>query len=235
MSEIRAVLFDLHDTLVGVSGDDLVARRRAAYDVLAESPGAPDFAAFCAAEDTARSDLYPPRNPELLDYGVSHRFRIVARRLLGHDLPAEALARMVRDYIDVWIDFLVPLPGTAEAIDQLAQRYRLALVSDFGDAPGIHRILDRFGLAGRFDPVVISVDVGRAKPHPLMFARTLTALELSPSEVVHVGDNLVCDVEGARRSGIRPILMDYSGRNRDYPGERIADLRELVCLLEDGR
>ena len=63
-----------------------------------------------------------------------------------------------------------------------------------------------------------------------MFARALDGLGMPPSEVVHVGDNLVCDVEGAARAGIRPILMDYAGRHPDFPGERIADLRELEVL-----
>lgn len=234
MQPVRAVLYDLHDTLVAVPGDNLVARRRAAHEVLRAETGASDFAAFCVADDEARASLYTTGNPEMLDYGVTHRFRIAARRLLGRDLAPDALARMVEAYIDAWIELLAPLPGTIEALDRLGRRYRLGLVTDFGDAPGIYRILDRFGLAGRFDPVVISVEVGRVKPHPSMFSRALEGLAMPPTDVVHVGDNHVCDVEGAVRAGIRPILMDYAGRYLDYPGERIADLRELEALLERG-
>ena len=234
MQPVRAVLFDLHDTLVAVPGDNLAARRRAAHDVLVAETGAADFAAFCAADDEARASLYTTGNPAMLDYGVAHRFRVATRRLLGRDLSPEALARMVEAYIDVWIALLAPLPGTVDALDRLGKRYRLGLVTDFGDAPGIYRILDRFGLAGRFDPVVISAEVGRVKPHPAMFARALKGLAMLPTDVVHVGDNLVCDVEGAARAGIRPILMDYAARHLDYPGERIGDLRELEGLLERG-
>ena len=197
LKPVRAILFDLHDTLVGVPVDDLVARRRAAHEVLRSATGASDFAAFCAADDEARAALYPDGNPEMLDYGVTNRFRIATLQLTGRDLPSGDLARMVDAYIDAWIELLVPLPGTTEALDTLGRRYRLGLVTDFGDAPGVYRILNRFGLAGRFDPVVVSAEVGRVKPHPSMFARALEGLELSPSEIVHVGDNLVCDVEGA--------------------------------------
>jgi putative hydrolase of the HAD superfamily len=232
VSEIRAVLFDLHDTLVGVPGDNLVARRRAAHAVLAEAADAPDFAAFCAADDETRASLYTPGNPEMLDLGVTHRFRVAARALLAREMPPDALKRMVDSYIDVWIESLVPLAGTVEALDRLATRYRLGLVSDFGDVPGIYRILDRFDLAGRFDPIVISAEVGRAKPHPSMFARALESLGIPSTQVAHVGDNLVCDVEGARRAGVRPILMDYAGLHPEFEGERIADLRELEGLLE---
>ena len=232
LQPVRAVLFDLHDTLVGVPADDLVARRRAAHEVLRSVTGASDFAAFCAADDEARSSLYPDGNPEMLDYSVAHRFGIATRQLTGREVSSDVLARMVDAYIGVWIELLVPLPGTTEALDTLGRRYRLGLVTDFGDAPGVYRILERFGLAGRFDPVVISVEVGRAKPHPSMFARALEGLGLSPSEIVHVGDNLVCDVEGASRAGIRPILMDYAGRYPDFRGERIADLRGLEVLLD---
>jgi FMN phosphatase YigB (HAD superfamily) len=41
------------------------------------------------------------------------------------------------------------------------------------------------------------------KPHPEIFHRALRALALQPDRVLHVGDRMDCDVQGARAAGLR--------------------------------
>ena len=228
----RAVLFDLHGTLVYPSADNLADRRRAAYRVLAEWPGAPSLEAFEARDEETREKLRLSGAAELRDYGVTHRLTLVVRSLLGDTPSQDLIDRMVEAYVDAWIDILRPLPGTHEALDRLQERYRMALVTDFGHTPGIWRILDRFGLRGYFQPVVVSAEVGHTKPHPAMFGAALRGLGVAPDDAVFVGDNPVCDIEGAKRAGILPILIDVDGRHSSCGDHRIVDLRELPPLLE---
>lgn len=228
----KAILFDLHGTLVWPRADNLAERRRAAYRVFREWPGAPSLAAFEARDDEVRAALREAGAADLRDYGVTHRVRLVAEGLLGVVPPPDFVARVVRAYVDAWIDGLTLPSGTIEALEALRPRYRMGLVTDFGDAPGIWRILERFGLASYFDTVVISATVGHTKPHPAMYRLALEALSVEPAAAVFVGDNLVCDVAGPREAGIRPILIDLDGQHPDYEGERIADLRDLQALLD---
>jgi putative hydrolase of the HAD superfamily len=228
----RAIMFDLHGTLVHPDGDNLPERRRAAHQVLRELPDAPEYAAFEASDTEVREVLRQAGEADLRDYGVTHRFRLVTSALLGRDAPEALVARMVEAYVDAWVDSLSMPPETIDVLDALRPRYRLALVTDFGDAPGIWRILARFSLAEYFQPVVISADVGHIKPHPAMFRAALDGLGIAPDEAVFVGDNLVRDVAGARQAGIRPILIDVTGQYPEHPGDRITDLRELPALLE---
>ncbi len=72
---------------------------------------------------------------------------------------------------------------------------------------------------------------GRRKPCATIFAAAL-ALGGTPAEAaVMVGDNLDDDIEGARRSGLRAVLVDRAGRYPDHVGERIRGLAELPPLL----
>ena len=66
--------------------------------------------------------------------------------------------------------------------------------------------------------VIDSAIVGSAKPNPGIFREALRRAEAKPTSVVHVGDMLSADIDGARRAGINPIHLDpgRACRTRDH-------------------
>ena len=89
------------------------------------------------------------------------------------------------------------------------------------------------GLAAYLDFAVTSVEVGAEKPHPPIFLAALEKAGAAPQEAVHVGDQLTSDVEGARRVGINPVLLDRDGNHKDVQDcpriESLAELPEVVA------
>ncbi len=77
-----------------------------------------------------------------------------------------------------------------------------------------HRCLDsfqsHFGLEGLIAGALSSAEHGYLKPHPRIFEAALDLLGVTAAESVMVGDSLPHDVEGARRVGMRGILMQRS-------------------------
>jgi putative hydrolase of the HAD superfamily len=67
--------------------------------------------------------------------------------------------------------------------------------------------------------------VGAAKPEPLIFQTALAAAGCAAAAAVHVGDSVAYDVEGARRAGIRPLLLARGG------GGDASSLEQVVSLL----
>jgi HAD superfamily hydrolase (TIGR01549 family) len=63
----------------------------------------------------------------------------------------------------------------------------------------------------RFVSIVVSAEHGVAKPDAAVFRIALDELGVAPAEAIHIGDNPVKDVQGARRAGIRAILLDRAG------------------------
>ena len=59
--------------------------------------------------------------------------------------------------------------------------------------------------------IISSESVRAFKPHPEIFEKALEVSGCKPSEVLHVGDSYVSDVEGARAAGIDAILVDREG------------------------
>lgn len=111
-------------------------------------------------------------------------------------------------------------PGVLPTLDALAAGgVPVGLVSNvvFETPEGIRSILRRLGLASRLSAVVLSAEIGYAKPRPEPFRACLRALGAKAEAAVHIGDR-PNDVEGALRAGLRPIL--YTGLRRSSPWAR---------------
>jgi HAD superfamily hydrolase (TIGR01662 family) len=89
-----------------------------------------------------------------------------------------------------------------------------------------------FELRGLFSVAVSSLEHGYMKPHPSIFEAALRGAEVTPSESVMVGDSLTHDVDGARRLGMRGVLVSRTGPVTAPPDVPvIQSLRELPALL----
>jgi putative hydrolase of the HAD superfamily len=101
-----------------------------------------------------------------------------------------------------------------------------------------HRCLasfqSHFALEGLFAVTLSSLDHGYMKPHPSIFESALRAVDVEPGEAVMVGDSFSHDIEGARRLGMRGVLVT---RSSDAPAACppdvavIQSLRQLPALL----
>jgi putative hydrolase of the HAD superfamily len=88
---------------------------------------------------------------------------------------------------------------------------RLAVVSNW--SPELDALLDGLGLAAHFDVVVSSGSAEVEKPAHGIFTLALARLDIPAEAALHVGDDRVKDLEGARAAGLRAALLDRSGRD----------------------
>lgn len=241
MGRIKAVLFDLHGTLVQKGGRESLMR-----------------ALHCAAE-FLRERGYPQTFD---DYFQAWTKKIKEVQFDGElrepsfeewyfgILDALGIRGVDRSFIEGLNHYFMRgfegtttlFPATHTVLSDLKGRgYALALVSN-SMAENTAADLERTGLVGRFDLLVISSEVGRRKPHPLMFQRALEGLGISASEGVFVGDDAVEDIWGAKRVGLRAILVSHVGyrdaldrdedkRREGKPDAMIGDLRRLPALV----
>ena len=101
-----------------------------------------------------------------------------------------------------------PAPGAQEALAALGERgLVLAVVSNTMRTPGavLRQLLAAADLLTPFAHLTFSDEVGVRKPGAEIFELTLGKLGVSPGEAVHVGDDAVLDVLGARNAGLRVV------------------------------
>src|SRR6266581_7193478 len=102
-------------------------------------------------------------------------------------------------------------PHIRETLERLrAAGYRIGLVSNTGRTWGrfLRPIQDDMGIGRYFDVPVFSDEVGVRKPNPRIFQVALDALGVRPEETVHIGDDVVADVDGAKRLGMRAVWFN---------------------------
>ena len=177
---------------------------------------------------------------EATEEGSFQRFmaldRLVFRRL-GHDDLPESFFRAIDEAFHrraAWHVF----PEVIPALDAMRDAgFRLGIVSNWGwTAPELLHLLE---LAGHFEVLSISARVGYQKPHPAIFLHALELLGADPRDAIHVGDDPVADVAGARRAGIEPVLIVREHRREAIPDPEaradgapvISDLDGLLDLL----
>ena len=98
-----------------------------------------------------------------------------------------------------------------------------------------HRCLasfqQHFELHGLIAAALSSSEHGYLKPHPSIFESALELLGVSAAESVMVGDSLAHDIEGARRVGMRGILVQ---RSPDRSGTTPPDVPVISTCRADG-
>jgi putative hydrolase of the HAD superfamily len=82
---------------------------------------------------------------------------------------------------------------------------------------------------------VFSDECGVRKPDPAIFDIALERLGMDRKEVVHVGDDPILDVEGARAAGLRVVQLapGQGWASRYTPDAVIERLRDLPGVLAD--
>ena len=89
--------------------------------------------------------------------------------------------------------------------------------------------LSASGLSDSFEAVVVSADLGVAKPDASVFEHALSQLGVRPDDAVMVGDSIAKDVDGALAAGLRAVWVNRSGH--PVPPDR-PDLVEISTLSD---
>jgi putative hydrolase of the HAD superfamily len=244
MPALRAVAFDYGDTL----GDLRVAeqklletyveiRRMLEEHARGDIPEAPDLIQKVTLWVMGQVNASYARH-ELEELDVLALFE-QALSALGVEMPREMVQQVHElEYRAVVSSRTVP-PENLQALADLKSRgLKLGLVSNAHFLPALLlEDFERFGLVQYMDAIVISSQLGLRKPHPAIFERLLTELQVSADEAMFVGDKVREDIEGPKSLGMRAVLT-HQFRQEDFDGAQskpdfvIGSLSELVPYVE---
>lgn len=98
-------------------------------------------------------------------------------------------------------------------LEQLYGKYPMMLVSNFYG--NIDEVVRDYGIRHYFKGIIESAVVGVRKPNPTLFRLGVDALELSPGEVLVVGDSLNKDILPAEQLGCQVLWIKGKGWTDD--------------------
>ncbi len=137
----------------------------------------------------------------------------------------ESEARLFAEPSPFWVVY----PDVFETLRRLKERrIRLAIISNWDDT--LHSVLDLVGLSPYIEFTLASLELEWEKPDNRIFSMAVRRLGYEPFEIVHVGDDPVDDVGGARDFGLFPVLLDRAGTS-DAECVTIHHLSELLRLF----
>lgn len=224
---IRAVVFDLYDTLLYLDQAAVDAARRA----LAARAGV-DPDAWAAIWNANVADRMLGRLGTLED-----EFRIMLRQL-GADPSSDLVAELVRTETAAWAAAVTLYPEAAPTLAALRARgLRLGLITNASAQAG--GVLEQIGLGHCFDAVVLSCAVGLVKPDPAIYRHTCRQLGVTPAEALFVADGAFTELDGAQAVGMVAVKIEQEHQSGDYGtsvgfDHRITRLSEVLELLDGG-
>jgi HAD superfamily hydrolase (TIGR01509 family) len=192
----RAVLLDAYETLIAVT------ERIAPYSELIAAAGLTGEAARAAARWLQTHEV-----ATLPEAAAS-----LAGQLGGRPIEPAVVARLEAVLARHLASFVLA-DGAAACIAALRERgFAVALVSNVSTP--YKEPIRRLGIPALVDTLVLSCEVGVAKPDAGIFHLALERLGVAPEAAVMVGDSPGDDVAGARAAGLHAIHLDPAGAPR---------------------
>lgn len=201
----KSVFFDADDTLF----DYPRAERAALLACLCE---------FCiSSEPEIFLNAYRRHNYDLwqaFERGETNQAALRVERFrrlfaeLGFSCPApEAVSPF---YLEVLSGQSQLLPGALATVRALAKKFPLAMITN-GIASVQNRRFAASSITPYFQAVVISEEVGIAKPDPRIFTPALQKIGVEAADVLYVGDSVTSDMAAAHNAGMDFCWLNPNG------------------------
>jgi putative hydrolase of the HAD superfamily len=241
---VRAVMFDIGDTLISTAQPMRESARAAAIALR-------DLRVIDDPNRLVEEFLVADRSihfPHINHFFSNHRIAMQAcmRTLASSETnrwPIETTADVFLSYYRVNIrQRILPDENVSQLLDRLRRLgIKLGALSNGSILEQIE-VLVRMNIIQFFDDIVISEEAGLMKPSPELFILALTRLEVAPHESVFVGDSWSDDVVGATNAGLRAFYLrdadNYEAKARETTGHQpvphviVRSLPEIGDVIE---
>jgi YjjG family noncanonical pyrimidine nucleotidase len=153
------------------------------------------------------------------------RFELLFQAIGVDHSPAEFSDR----YLNAIADCAVLIDGALEVVQALRSKFRMAIVTN-GLSLVQRRRFERCAIRDCVAEIIISEEIGRAKPAPEFFDVTFARLgNPSKTEVLMIGDNWSSDIAGGANYGLDTC---WYNPNRQPRPNGLLITREIAALEE---
>ena len=211
MATLKAVIFDLFETLVTEWGRPKYLSREVAADLCV------DYQAFRQEWGALGRDRFLGKYAKVED---AYR-RVLGNLGINQDEQllikiAQKRTQYKRKCFDVVESNIIDMLSALKA-----EGYKIGLISNC--SPEEIGGLKDSALYSYFDTVVLSCDVGMAKPDIKIYEHCLSLLDESASDCCYIGDGGSNELQGAKEAGMMPLralwFIKYFVENLDMNNE----------------
>ena len=231
----QAILFDLDDTLLDFAACETNALKKAftrsRLDVLDDSIWLKVYTTYKAISDQCWSQRSTNNfsRQQIIEYSMQHTLSTLNYNFAN----SSNIASM---YWDIFCQTACLNDGVADTIRFLHHKYKLGIITN-GYADSQRDRIKASGLANYFQSIVVSAEVGYAKPARQIFEIALKDLQVKPDNTLFVGDSIKHDYLGAINAGLDfcHYQKQKSTREIDQQPKYTITLINNVMAILDGK
>ena len=231
---INTIFFDLYGTLAGFSPDryKIQSQACAKFGYKVTRDGITRGYAIADNFMSKQNQVYPIRN---MNSQKKKKFFSQYQKFIlsGDEINiSELTATKIWDYIKKIPYDLACYDDVFPSLKTLKSKgFQLGLISNM-NTDGNNLSL-KLGLSNYLDFIITSKDANSEKTHKKIFMRALGQAIVSAENCIHVGDQIISDINGARNAGITPVLIDRDGIHNNFKEcKRIISLAELYKIIK---
>jgi HAD superfamily hydrolase (TIGR01549 family) len=238
-NHVDAILFDMGGTLRWNTKRDNAGKAeiiQKILDLLGSDASAEEFTRLLEVREAAYDKWATHNLTELDEAGLWTEWMLP-------DRPAQKISKLAMQLNLIWRDAIATrtmYPETRATILGLYRRgYRLGLVSNTTSSVDSPLALEKEGIAGCFDTVILSCVVGKRKPGPDILLEAVDRMGISPDRCAYIGDRTDWDVVAARGARFKRTIILRNPRKpqpaslspEQTPDLFIDNLKELLDIF----
>ena len=221
----KAILFDLDDTLWPIAPAILQAEETLFAWLREHAPRVAERFSIDSLRH-ARLELLAQKPEFQLDLGKLRRAGLLA----AFEQAGEDLAKVEHAMTHFFAarNAVIPYDDVVPGLVRLRDSVLIGSISN-GNAD-----LRTIGLSHHFKVSVAAHELGVAKPDKAIFLAACRELQVAPEDAVYVGDDVLLDVQGAQRAGLRAVWMNRTGSTAHLEHQVVPDavVRNFDELLD---
>lgn len=231
MSHLKAVLFDLDDTLFDRNKAQEEILDRIVHEFREIFTGIDKkriFNAFLESDRLMTEEFNAGGSIDEVRIGRSKKFL----KILG--LSEEFAEKITEMYIKSYPIINTSVKDAKFVLRNLAKKFQLGVISN-GSRDVQYQKLETLGIKDLFHCIVLSEEVGIRKPDPRIFWKATTSLDMEPEECLYVGDSYGTDILGAKKAGMQTCWFNPKNllpQEDVEPDFEIHTLDEILGFLE---
>ncbi len=240
---LKAIFFDMDETLCGTSQADKVAGQEFEAWIKATYPQLTDPKAFL---QRYLQGVYKKLNAEfpqlvaLLPDENAFRCGLIRTILAeqGIEISAEQAQQAQSFFDSARMNAFSFLPGVKEMLVELRQHYTLVVITN-GPVFSQHPKLATTNMSEWVDHIIVGGEEPEEKPAASIFQKALNLANVKPEQSLHIGDSLTADIAGANNMDILSVWVNPTGAENptnvkpDYEVKDTIELKELLKALAE--
>ncbi len=233
---LKAIFFDIDETLCGTSQADKAAGQKFAAWIQQTYPQVSDPQAFL---QRYLQGVYKKLNAEfpqlvaLLPDENAFRCGLIQTILAENGIHIDAeQAQQAQHYFDsARMGAFTFFPGVKEMLTDLRKHYKLVVITN-GPIFSQHPKLKATQMDEWVDHIIVGGEEPEEKPAASIFQKALNLVDIKPEEALHIGDSLAADIAGANNMGILSVWVNATGASNPTEITPNFEIRETVELKE---